>query len=296
MRDLTDPATVSVTAIDLTRLRGLRLQAHVPHRSYRVGDRVGKGVGGRMEFVDHRPYAPGDDLRRVDWNAAARTDRLVVKRHAHDSALPVHLAVDLSRSMAVGAPNGLGAARAIARGLAFVALNAGATVVVVGLTHTADTLARVSRRAGISGIEAALASMEPQDDADIGRAMRTYASRARDTGVFVLLSDMLDESGARTSLRALEPFEAAAVHLVPAALYDAPPTGPLRIQDAETGRARDIAWDDNAAAAYARRRDGLLREIPRVASALGIRYASVRTDEVGPDVFLKNFRNAGIVA
>lgn len=296
MRDLTDSAPTTADTIDLTRLRGLRLQAHVPHRSYRVGDRVGKGVGGRMEFVDHRPYAPGDDLRRVDWNAAARTDRLVVKRHARDSALPVHLAVDLTRSMGVGTRSGLDAARSVARGLAFVALRAGATVALVGLARSATTLARVSRRGGISTIEAALASMAPHDDADVGRALRAYASRARDTGVFVLLSDLLDESGARRSLRALEPFEAAAVHLVPSALYDTPSAGPLRIEDAETGRARDIAWDDNAAAAYRRRRDDLLDEMPRLASALGIRYASVRTDEVGPDVFLKEFRNAGIVA
>ena len=289
MRDLTAPH------IDLATLRGLRLRADAAHRSRRVGDRVGKGVGGRVEFVDHRPYAPGDDLRRVDWNAAARTDRLVVKRHAHDSALPVHLAVDLSASMSVGAPSALDAARSVARGLAFVALSGGATVVVVSLARSPVTLARVSRRGGLSAVESALDALETRDDADVARALRGYAGRARDTGVFVLLTDMLDGVGARESLRGLAPFEAAVVHMVPAALYDLPAPGALRVRDVESGATRDVVWDDNAMDAYTRRRDSLLTEMPGLAAGIGIRYASVRTDRVGSSVFLNDFRNAGIL-
>ncbi len=85
------------------------------------------------------------------------------------------------------------------------------------------------------------------------------------------------------------------MHLISAALFADPTSGPLRVQDAETGAERDLVWDDSAASAYARRRDELLRHMPSLAAGLGIRYASVRTDRVGPDVFLKDFRNAGIV-
>jgi uncharacterized protein (DUF58 family) len=293
--DLDEATNNALREIDLATLRGLRLQAHVAHRVRRVGDRVGKGVGGRVEFVDHRPYAPGDDLRRVDWNAAARTDRLVVKRHAHDSALPVHLGIDLSRSMGVGDPSALAIAQEVARGLAYVALSGGATVTVVGLARSPVTVATVSRRGGLSAVETALRALHTHGDADVGRALRAYAGRARDTGVFVLLTDMLDGAGARECLRSLRPFESSVVHLISAALFADPTSGPLRVQDAETGAERDLVWDDSAASAYARRRDELLRHMPSLAAGLGIRYASVRTDRVGPDVFLKEFRNAGIV-
>ncbi len=283
-------------AVDLSDLRGLRVVAHVPHRSYRLGDRVGKGVGGRMEFVDHRPYAPGDDLRRVDWNAAARTERLVVKRHARDSALPVHIGIDVSASMSVGDPNGLDAARALARGVAYVGLAAGATVKLVGVGRSAVEVARATRAGGIASIDAGLATLDSQPDADVARALRTYAARSRDTGVFVLLSDFLDEASTRACFRALTPFEAAAAHVVPAALFDTPAPGPLRVTDVETLRARDVRWDENAAGAYARRRDALLAATPGLAASLGVRYASVRTDRVDSAVFLKEFRAAGIIA
>ncbi len=288
--------TMARCAVDLSDLRGLRLAAHVPHRSYRLGDRVGKGVGGRMEFVDHRPYAPGDDLRRVDWNAAARTERLVVKRHARDSALPVHIGIDLSASMSVGDPDSLDGAKALARGVAFVGLATGASVTLLGLGRSADTVARASRAGAIATIDAGLATLACQQDADVARALRTYVARSRDTGVFVFLSDFLDADSTRACLRALSSFEAAAVHVLPAVLFDPPPHGPLRVTDAETGRSRDLRWDENSAAAYARRRDELLGAIPQVAAGLGVRYARARTDRVDSDVFLRDFRAAGIVA
>jgi uncharacterized protein (DUF58 family) len=283
-------------SVDLSDLRGLRLAAHVPHRSYRLGDRIGKGVGGRMEFVDHRPYAPGDDLRRVDWNAAARTERLVVKRHARDAALPVHIGIDVSASMSVGEPSGLDAARALARGVAFVGLAAGASVTLLTLGRSAEVVARASRSGAIATIDAGLATVSCQEDADVARALRTYAARSRDTGIFVLLSDFLNADAARGCFRALTSFEAAAAHVVPAALFDTPPPGAIRVTDAETQGVRDLRWDDNAAVAYGRRRDELLAAIPHVAASLGVRYAGVRTDRVTSDVFLKEFRAAGIVA
>jgi uncharacterized protein (DUF58 family) len=67
--------------------------------SGRVGERLGAGTGSSLEFQDHRPYAPGDDLRHVDWRAYARSDVLSVRLYREEIAPRVDLVIDRSRSM-----------------------------------------------------------------------------------------------------------------------------------------------------------------------------------------------------
>ena len=67
----------------------------------RAGERLGAGTGASLEFQDYRTYAPGDDLRHVDWAAYARTALLTVRLYREEVAPRVDLAIDVSRSMAV---------------------------------------------------------------------------------------------------------------------------------------------------------------------------------------------------
>lgn len=73
---------------------------HGAHRSTRPGF--------SQEFAEYRDYAPGDDLRFVDWNAYARTDRLFLKRFEGETNTRLLVLVDVSASMDVGAASGLG--------------------------------------------------------------------------------------------------------------------------------------------------------------------------------------------
>ena len=67
----------------------------------RIGARLGAGTGSSLEFQDYRPYAPGDDLRHVDWAAYARSEVLAVRLYREEVAPRVDLVMDISRSMAV---------------------------------------------------------------------------------------------------------------------------------------------------------------------------------------------------
>jgi uncharacterized protein (DUF58 family) len=67
----------------------------------RAGERLGAGTGASLEFQDYRQYAPGDDLRHVDWAAYARSELLSVRLYREEVAPRVDLAIDVSRSMAV---------------------------------------------------------------------------------------------------------------------------------------------------------------------------------------------------
>src|SRR5690348_18133894 len=90
--DLLDPATIAALGrIEIVArwivdgfLTGL-------HRSPRKGFSV--------EFAEHRPYLPGDDLRYVDWKIAARADRWVVKQYEEETNLRATIVLDVSKSM-----------------------------------------------------------------------------------------------------------------------------------------------------------------------------------------------------
>jgi uncharacterized protein (DUF58 family) len=60
---------------------------------------LSRNVGTSLEFMEHREYMPGDDLRRIDWNAYARNDRLSVKLYREEVNPHVELLLDVSRSM-----------------------------------------------------------------------------------------------------------------------------------------------------------------------------------------------------
>jgi uncharacterized protein (DUF58 family) len=67
----------------------------------RAGERLGSGTGSSLEFQDYRQYAPGDDLRHIDWAAYARSDVLNIRLYREEVAPRIDLVFDVSRSMVV---------------------------------------------------------------------------------------------------------------------------------------------------------------------------------------------------
>ncbi len=65
------------------------------------GSKPGVNSGSSIEFMDFRPYLPGDDIRRIDWNVYARTDSLIVKQYQNEIRPHVDILIDGSKSMAI---------------------------------------------------------------------------------------------------------------------------------------------------------------------------------------------------
>ena len=80
---------------------GIRYGLTVPRKVQMglVGSQVGNRCGSSLEFMDHREYIPGDDLRRIDWGAYARSNKLSVKLYRNEVMPHLDLIIDGSRSM-----------------------------------------------------------------------------------------------------------------------------------------------------------------------------------------------------
>ena len=160
-----------------------------------------------IELEGHRTYAPGDDLRHLDWNVLGRLDLLLVRRFTAEREVPFHFLLDTSASMAVPAGDGkLAAACALVEALGTIALDAGDAVRVALLGGAGGV--RVSpvlrARGRLRWLRAFLGDVGAAGGLDLGAALAAYASRTPDPGATFVVSDFLgDPAGIERGVAAL---------------------------------------------------------------------------------------------
>ena len=96
----------------ISRVARLEIQARQIVEGFLSGGHRSPYFGQSVEFVQHREYVPGDDVRRIDWKVWSKTDKVYVKLYEEDTNLRTTLIVDLSESMRFGSgasrsPHGL---------------------------------------------------------------------------------------------------------------------------------------------------------------------------------------------
>ena len=88
--------------LTLARVGGLELQARLVVEGYLSGLHRSPHHGFAVEFAQHREYAPGDDIKHIDWKVYGRTERYYLKQYEQETNLVSWLLVDASQSMAYG--------------------------------------------------------------------------------------------------------------------------------------------------------------------------------------------------
>lgn len=280
-----------------THLDKLRIVSTVRPRAERFGERRSRIAGGDAEFVDYRPYVPGDDLRLVDWNLAARTERLFLKQRIRETGLPIHLLLDGSRSMTVGNPSPWETGKLLTLGFAYIALRHGDSVVVASFGDVVGRTTRVSGFDSLPKVEEALERAERFAVTDFERALRGYVARFRGEALAVVLSDLLDPRGFERGVRLLGAyrFEVFLIHLVPPELEQPSLPDNVRLKDSETDAFREVLWNADALETYISQVNNFFRHVEGWCRKRGILYARVGTKTPFLDVFHKTFRAARMI-
>jgi uncharacterized protein (DUF58 family) len=162
-----------------------------------VGGQTSPFRGGGVEFEELRPYAPGDDVRWIDWNATARSGAPWVKRFREERAHTVLVALDVSASMAFGSV-GHRKLDAAAEAAAAVLAAAGQAGDRVGFLAFADRVridlppARGDTHRWRMMRAVAEAAVRPDGATDLGLAVDWALRRARRRAIVVLVSDFRD--------------------------------------------------------------------------------------------------------
>lgn len=247
---------------------------HGLHRSAR------KGLS--LDFAEHRPYQPGDDLRRIDWKAYARTDRFYVKEYDADTNAACVLALDCSGSMDYGSAgvNKFAYGRMLVASLAWLAQRQGDRV---GLATFSEQLLEAippSTR-HLQMILHALARAVPKGEGAIPVGVDRVADLASRPGIVIIVTDCYDEPAsmgrAVDTLRA-RGHDVLVFHLVDPAEEEFGFTGPLVFEDGERGTRLPLRPEETRERylkLWTAHREALQKRM----SASGAAYVVMRTDK-----------------
>ena len=264
----------------------------------REGDRPGRQRGGRTEFADFREYTPGDDLRYLDWNVYARTDRLFVKEFTKREAVLACVVLDASASMALGSPPKLPYARRLAAALAYLAL-AGkneAQIAVFGGEQVRWS-PRYVGRPDIQALAAFLGPIQAQGRTDIVAALRAFRERVAERSLLILISDLLEDGDGRRGLRLLgsRRYDLTVLHLLSPQELHPQALGPVRLLDSETGEAAELVVDPDAIRLYGDRLNDFCEGWRAFCQRHDIRYHQAATATPFEECVLTYLRSGGLV-
>ena len=315
----------------LRRLEQFQLLAARRAKSSARGERRSRARGQSVEFADYRNYVPGDDFRYLDWNLFARLDRLFLKLYEEERELPVRIFLDASESMTCGEPRTFDFARQVAAAIGYVAL-CGFDRVSVNVFPNAERETRNAENTASSGhipsqsatairqsaignrqSELALRAVRGKKSAlqffrnlgaltaggqvNFNDAVRRGALAARQPGLAVVLSDLLDPDGYEAGLNSLvgRGFQVDVVQiLAPDEL--APATfGDLRLVDAESGDAREVTFGKFRLKAYQQTVRNFCDRLREFCSTRGINYFLASSDMDLGELLLKQLRQAEVL-
>lgn len=211
------------------------------------GDYRGLVPGHGAEPGETRPYEPGDDVRRIDWNVTARMQSVHLRESIADHELELYLVMDLSPSLSFGTANSTKRTLALdaAGTIALLANRSGNRIGAVIGTGGGEVLvpARTGRQALLSMLHR-IGKVESRDGSgavDLAGLMSCSLRTARRRGLVVVVSDFLDGGPWDRSLRMLvQRHDVVAIEVLDPRELDLPDVGLLMVRDPETGRVRDI--------------------------------------------------------
>jgi uncharacterized protein (DUF58 family) len=231
----------------------------------RIGERLGSGTGSSLEFQDYRPYAPGDDLRHVDWAAYARSELLAVRLYREEVAPRIDLVIDISRSMGVSEQK----RRSYSELTGLLACACAATVADSRvITRPAAQPQRLSVPEDIERMAACDSAYSALEAAHLPLRRRSLR---------VVVSDFLFPHDAEVLVSRLA-RDCAMLSLVQLTLQDeVEPNveGPRRLVDVEGHGELDLVIDETAIREYRARFSRLRLGLSRAARRAGARFAHV---------------------
>jgi uncharacterized protein (DUF58 family) len=310
----------------LRRLERLSFRTAPILRGSPLGERRSRNLQPALDFSDHRPYSPGDDLRHVDWNAYGRHEELFVKLGEATQSVNIHILLDCSRSMAwtpaakssSGRPPSYSkwdAARRLAGALGYLGLAGGERVEITPFGHTlAEGFGPTEGKRRAIPILKFLSTVTPlppvKDEAGGGliHSLNSYARMHPSGGLLVLISDLLDtaslpskegepESELAESLRHLTSprWQVLVIHLLTKEEVHPTVEGDYDLQDTETEESLPFRLNEATLTLYRLRVRAWCAGLQSASAQRGATYARVLAEWPLEQMVIPYLRQRGMV-
>jgi len=237
-------------------------------------------AGPGQEFLDHRNFHHGDDVRAVNWRAFLRLEKLFLKMFQVEPRVPVRLLLDLSDSMAPGAK--LEYARKLAAALCYVGLVRLDSIEIHGFSdRLSERVLSGGGRHRFPAVMERLAAMAPGGRTDYLKMVREFIGTYPQPGLLIVVSDFLDNHNCEKALGYLADFRHELMLLQIWADEDRTPPweGELELHDAETAIMLKLDCDQTARRRYTAAFDDYAAGIRNMALRSGGRWAGIATSQ-----------------
>jgi uncharacterized protein (DUF58 family) len=240
--------------------------------------------GFSQEFEEYRAYTPGDDLRHVDWNLYARTDRCYLKRYRGETNSQLTILLDASNSMQYtsGPPKKMDYARFIAASLFYLAIHnqRDAAGLIVFDDEVREYIRPSTRQGQMARLFAGLERAEPHARTDYSKPLRPFQHFLHRRGIVLVISDFYEEP--ETIIHAIAPLrfqgnEVILFHVLDPQEIRPVLKGSMVLVDLETETRMEVI-PEYVNTAYRAKVDAHLEALRTQANAAGLDYQLLVTD------------------
>jgi uncharacterized protein (DUF58 family) len=261
----------------LAGISGLDLVAKTVVDGFIAGLHRSPDFGFSQEFAEYRAYSPGDDLRHVDWNVYARTERMYLKRYRGETNTQLTILLDSSRSMKFGSGSieKIEYARFIAASLSYLAhMQRDAVGLIVFDDEVRNYVRPSSRQGQLARILNAIDSATIGTRTNFAHPFVTLQEFLRRRGLVVAISDFWEQP--EKIIKTVEPLryrgnELVLFHVLDPEEIRPKMRHPVLLEDLETGEAMEVS-PDYTSHEYRHKLDAHLEDLKTRAQSAGIDY------------------------
>lgn len=286
----------------LSQLERMRIAAGTRIKGMLAGKRRSSSLGGSQEFADYRPYAPGDDIRRLDWNVYGRTGRAYMRQYWDEQELHVSMYVDVSRSMNFGGGrnNKLHYAVRLSACVGYAALSGDDRVSIKLFAEQIQKElppqhGRVSSTKLFQFLAEAMSRTEQSEpregdmeaawgrsvlDSSMAAPFKAAGALPRRSGAAWIFTDAMFEHGVEETIVSLLAAgqRVVLVHLLSPDELSPELNGELKLIDSELGTGKEVAIGHKILADYRKAVGNYRNELQRICAERGVVYIFVNTE------------------
>ncbi len=278
------------------KLNTLKLSINMRLNKGMSGGRKSSAKGTSVEFSDFREYVLGDDVRRIDWNAYGRMDKLYIKQFMEEKEGVFNIFVDTSKSMEYGEIKKSYRALQLAGALSYIILNNLDRVYVTQVKDSGLTVGKgVTGRSSYKKVMRELESIRFDGETTLSKAIKSRDITKR--GVSIIISDFLDPNGVEDAIKYLlyKKQEIILIQVLAREEIDIDVEGTVNLQDMETGEEMKITVTKQVIDSYNKELQGLNNRLNMLSRKYNMIYLSTVSDESFDKVLFEGFKNTGVL-
>ena len=276
-------------------------QVHIPSRRrlryQHRGERASIRKGSSLEFSDYREYLPGDDIRSIDWNVYARTDRLFLKLFLEEESKPVYFVLDASESMNFGDPTKFEYCKAFTAALSYVSLinyDKARILVVQNDSFRPITFSSVPQ---FCPVVRQMEALQTGGQTQWSAALKKIALSGFPKGIYFLMSDFYSLDGwDGMKLLAAAGNELHCLQVLTSEESEPSLRGDLRLVDSETSADSEVSITPSVLKRYKTRLSQMQESLKQTAFHSFASFYIIRTSTPLSSLLLQDLRKAGVLA